>query len=69
MENNFNLRKFLTENKLTINSQQLQEEEQSTFFKATVNLNDKPDIDYGYTLYAQDEEGAKAELEKKTTRY
>lgn len=62
--NNFNLRGFLTENKLTNNSKQLGENKE-TFFKATVDLADKPGVDYGYTLYAQDEEGAKRELNSK----
>ena len=42
-----------------------EEENGGTFFKATVNLADKPGVDYGYTLYAQDEESAKAELASK----
>lgn len=42
-----------------------EEENGGTFFKATVNLADKPGVDYGYTLHAQDEEGAKAELASK----
>jgi hypothetical protein len=42
-----------------------EEENGGTFFKATVNLADKPGYDYGYTLYAQDEESAKAELASK----
>lgn len=69
MENNFNLRKFLVENKLTVGSKQIssinEEENKATFFKATVNLADKPGVDYGYTLYAQDEEGARRELDSK----
>ena len=63
MKNNFNLRKFLSENKLTGNSIQIKEED--TFFNATVNLADKPGIDFGYTLRAQDKESAKAELARK----
>jgi len=64
MENNFNLRKFLSENKLTHSSKHIKESRE-TFFRATVNLTDRPGVDYGYTLYAQDEEGAKRELNSK----
>ena len=52
-------------NKFTGNSSQVDEESGGTFFKATVNLADKPGVDYGYTLHAQDEESAKAELASK----
>jgi hypothetical protein len=49
-----------------LNTKELSEEENGgTFFKATVNLADKPGYDYGYTLYAQDEEGARRELDSK----
>ena len=49
-----------------LNTKELSEEENGgTFFKATVNLADKPGVDYGYTLHAQDEESAKAELASK----
>lgn len=63
METKFNLRQFLTENKLTSNSKQLNEDK-GTFFKATVNVADIP-VDYGYTLYAEDEEEAKVALDNK----
>lgn len=61
---NFDLRKFLAENKLTPNSKVVNEET-GTFFKATVNLANKPGVDYGYTVYAEDEEGAKIALADK----
>lgn len=62
--NNFNLKEFLTENKLTRNSKGLNEEN-GPFFKATVNFPSKPGVDYGFTVYAKDEEGAKIALADK----
>jgi hypothetical protein len=62
--NNFNLKKFLTENKLTQNSKTLNEED-STFFKATVKFSDKPGIQYGYTVNGNNEEEARQELAAK----
>jgi len=62
--NNFNLKKFLTENKLTQNSKTLNEED-GTFFKATVTFSDKPGIQYGYTINGSNEEEARQELAAK----
>ena len=65
--NNFNLKKFLTENKLTQNSKTLNEED-GTFFKLTVNFEDKPGINYGYTIHANTEEEAREQLAGKLSQ-
>lgn len=65
--NNFNLKKFLTENKLTFNSKNINEES-GTFFKLTVNFEDKPGVDYGYTIHANTEEEARKQLADKLSQ-
>ena len=75
---NFNLKKFLTENRITSNSKKLNEnevsskellnEESDTFFKLTVNFEDKPGINYGYTIHANTEEEAREQLADKLSQ-
>ena len=65
--NSFNLKKFLTENKLTQNSKTLNEES-GTFFKLTVNFEDKPGVGYGYTIHANTEEEARKQLADKLSQ-
>ena len=69
---NFNLKQFITENKLTGNSRVLAEQQQNeasdTFFKLTVNFEDKPGINYGYTIHANTEEEAREQLADKLSQ-
>ena len=43
-------------------------EEGDTFFKLTVNFEDKPGINYGYTIYANTEEEAREQLASKLSQ-
>lgn len=43
-------------------------EESDTFFKLTVNFEDKPGVGYGYTIYANTEEEARKQLADKLSQ-
>jgi len=55
MADNFNLRQFLSENKLTKNARLLKEQEMG-HYRVGVSFTDKPGIQYGYQIDAEDKQ-------------